>query len=79
MWFNYQPHPPSGALYVEYFVAPSISKDTEGSLPKMSTLLKDRKKSGNVKMLEDTLATQIAELKANLNDRDLQAAAKIGR
>ena len=38
-----------------------------------------KNKSGNIKMLEDALVNQIAELKANLNDGDLQAAAKTGR
>ena len=45
----------------------------------MNYFHKDRKKSANIRMLEETLAAQIAELKGNLIVRDMHTASKSGK
>ena len=45
----------------------------------MNFFNKDRKKSANIKMLEETLASQIAELKWNSSTKDIKGAAKSGK
>lgn len=46
---------------------------------KMNFFHKDRKKSANIRMLEETLAAQIAELKGNAQVKDKRAAATSGK
>lgn len=45
----------------------------------MNFFHKDRKKSANIRMLEETLAAQIAELKGSVQAKDKHAAAKSGK
>jgi len=45
----------------------------------MNFFNKDRKKTANIRMLEETLVSQIAELKGNILTKDIKGAAKSGK